>query len=1762
MTRNRILALIFACALLAGFVARDSIASTCFEWYLKGYCRSCLGGKLSYSEVRYDNGGWILEQPVFATKKSLELGGFRFQAAQARIETAFQWLSRTVDLNIHLDAPHLDIGKDAEELKRIAAIPRGEYRLLHVNTHCDIPKGTFLVHSFSGEKAVPVSFSFNLACHERRSGCAAFWLEEALEKAQGVQMILSETPQKSLELVCNFNHADCSSLLHVLKSIWPQLSYWKLNKGSIDGKAVLTFPFESKPYAEGQLTINDLQMAHTKLDCAIQIPKIALNLVPMQTSQGLWQTAVNANMPKEAFLTFFKNGELFWSFKSFEGSLAFKTDEQASFTFNGLCEASGKSRKMDIEGSASFAEKGFSNVSVGFQLAGKDSNDDAAFHFSARQLGEEWNFAEVEVSGFGKEEFAFAQHIARYVHPQWQHINVLSGSVNAAMLVYFKGINIAEVKIEYIAAHQFQFAYDPLGLVGGVNDALGLVSFDLSDANPINTLNADLKIAEGRLSIYGLKNDLQLAGIQTNLAIRRGLIQKSRLKGEVAGLKGEVEIDETSDNLISLNFSGQAKDLAKTLPDTFIKGINQEFANDRIHIVATAKKHLKGLKFDGSLSIIGENALESNLVAFGFTLEKSPKTLLKRWLSNPVASEYKGSHDAIKPLMPSLAASIAASYNYLSEQNSGIGALVLKDGWFEAENLKLNKYVSPFAFSDNQFMLYGYGDFHGQFNSQNISVQYEMRDFILESVDFAIEVINFRENDKGIQCFYVFDLEKGEAYGEIPILSGTYFEKNSGLLFTDISTQAVLESDALHARDLKSYCNGIYFTGDVDVDWSKPGIGVFEIDMQIQQMHGKVSQVQHFLSHFNQPMFFLKLPIEGAMAFDKGGGHVHFDFQPGDYLLSTHFKGALTDSKLKSQCGNLLLQEVSMNFEYDKKANTFEFSDLQGTLLVGTPDHFEEYSVASDRIYFTDYEKGEAEFDVWLGDKKRDILRLAGRTVPLFRQGEFLIDFKFDHQRTHFGDVHPTLTQLTVKNDWELEDFGLEFDFHLKTLLQDLQRFSRTGFLFLSRSLLKELNEIKTAEGEFKADFNYSGKSSLFNYHISGSDVLVGSQKFQQFLLTGTKKGAIWTVEQLQLDEISIALDILKEEDVWKINFLGAKLGKSLLLGLEGKFNSTNAHLEAKINLLEADLSYLAEWPSLQRSIEDLNLGGKIRANGKIDLFFERSFPKGVHVDIHAKGSLSEGKFKGLCLQDIDDMSFHYTSDKGFEIQEIQTALKSLKDGTTRAGLYLDKASCNFADREFKVDGLYFRIPVDHLGWLADNLQQSFPAAITPTVADTIRLLKNKGEVCGGLKLTIAETNCNLHLDLEKDAYQLFDKEYVLNDFALDCDPFAINISTGYLYQRQQLWLTARSLAPDFNSGELVVAEFSPKKAIAQKTDPLTIAWQIDPHNGYYIQKITGRLCGITCDLAKDNRHALASDYLYFTGKVDLDMKNIQTFLDPETAEKLASWEAGKGYSLQGQWNLGKDNAKSFLDSIGFQGELLGHHFEFFGYQFQHMSANMSYSPHTLNISNLFVADPCGSLQLNEWHCFEQQDGQWVIMIPSILLNDFRPSLLRQYNLSQRRIGKAFVVRKLELNDLHGILGDRHSLKGSGKLTFANPPKKNLQHTIFAIPAELLTRIGLDLAVLTPVRGVIEYEINNAKVVLKRFKDMYSKGRLSKFYLPNNGFESTMDFEGNLNLQVRMKQYNLIFKLAELFTVTVNGTLTKPTYTLARQQKKKAIPAK
>lgn len=1767
MPRKRILFFTFLTLIFfifAIYLARGPIGSTFFEWYLKGYCRACLSSKLTFKDLRHENGQWVFERPVLTTNKRLEEGGYRIQANQAILTVSPSWWKHFLKFTVEFHNPVIDVGKEAEEFQKLVKQPYQTFHLFDIHTKVHVSEGKILFHDFNDDLLVPVPlfFHINLACKESREGCVSFWLGEQ-ENDNGIVLIsFSQNSLNDPEMLVELQNVCCASAQQILKGIWPEYENLEISSGNIDGSFSITFPKSSNHYAKGQIFLKELGLRHKSMDLEMNISEALIDLAANEIDKNghkSFQTIGKLNI-LPSMIELKKEGQSFWTLHEAKGTASF-SQSNSNFSLVGLVEDHDRLRDLTINGMGSFSDEGLVNYVLDMELKGdKQEAQNTNFHFSARKLSDQWSFGEVELLGFGVDELELTQHLVKNHFEKWPFIQIHQGTIDAAMLMYFKEFRLSEVNIERIAAHDLSVSFDPWGLYASLENASGSLSFDLLGEDLLKTLNANLKITQGTLILeaVGLDNaSWQLSGINTGLTVNQGVIKKSLLKGTIAGLKGVIELDGTSSKPnIVFDFNGDVKDFAKALPEQIRKKLEHKFLNDQIKIYGFANNKIGGLAFDGIVSFQSEDS-QTDDIHFGFTLGRSSEELWQRWPPQSLATEYlrQGGLEIVRFIAPAAAMPIYSAYRYLLSQNLGFSGFTLSDGWFHAKHLPLSKYLAPFLFMNDEMELEGWGDFSGVFDQQKILVKYNAEDIALENEDFAIEIKSLTSEEdlaaNRLAASYIYDFDEQAGYTAFPIRNATYFEKNTGLLFTEVDTNLSINGAIAYFDVLTAFCNGLYFEGSSIVDWSMPGEGIFTVDLYAKEMHGKISQLQHLLSHINKSMIFLKIPIEGDVGLSKNGGHLNFSFSQDGYELEALIQGTMTDGIMSDQNSDLSLQELSLNFDYDHKASQLAFEDIQGTLLVGKPSHVEEYAVSGEGIRFTDFSNDESSFDIWIEDKTHDILRLAGKTRSEFdEKGNSYINFLFNRYLTHFGNVHPSELKLSLKDWSQLNKFQLKFDFQLKDLLADLQRFGRTGLFFLSRGVLKELNEIQVAKGDVKVNLNYDPDRSLLHYSIEGKELGFDTRQFNDFLLTGTKKGNLWSVNQLQIDNVSLAFDLSKEGSLWNINFLAAKLSDYFLMGMEGQYSDDDAHLVARINLLEADLSHLPTWPLQILSQQPNWIAGNLKATGTLHAHFDKSLRNGMDINLQLNSHLSNGKLKNIYLEDIKNMSIGYDSKRGLSLRNAHIGIKSLANQVI-AKLFLQQGDLDTTTNALLIDGLRFDIPASNLPWMAELLKNYFPEKITDKVADAIRTSKKQGTLNGVLRYSSAEPYSTLRLHLSDGIYHLKGREHDLKGFVMDYDPYALKIFTEYRYRKHLFRVDAHSTTSSFDHGEISLSDMS-----GRSIHPLKIHWHYHPQVGFYIQKMFGELSGVSFDLVRDQNKPITEEFMHLAGKMDINFRKAANLMEDDTIAKIANLELGEGFSLVGQWSMQK--AKPLADSIFFQGELSGKDFEFFGYRFHHFSSQFSCSPETAYMHNFNAADACGNLQIGQISFFNLGNGFWQMHMPVATISEFRPSLLNSAR-SIPRSARSLVIRRMDINNINGILGDRNTFVGSGQLTFANPQKSNLQNSILAIPAELLTRIGLDLAVLTPVRGTVFFDIKEGKAFLTRFKDMYSKGRLSKFYLANNGSQSYVDFDGNLNLQIRMKQYNIIFKLAELFTFTVKGNLRKPTYALLTEQKQNAF---
>jgi hypothetical protein len=83
---------------------------------------------------------------------------------------------------------------------------------------------------------------------------------------------------------------------------------------------------------------------------------------------------------------------------------------------------------------------------------------------------------------------------------------------------------------------------------------------------------------------------------------------------------------------------------------------------------------------------------------------------------------------------------------------------------------------------------------------------------------------------------------------------------------------------------------------------------------------------------------------------------------------------------------------------------------------------------------------------------------------------------------------------------------------------------------------------------------------------------------------------------------------------------------------------------------------------------------------------------------------------------------------------------------------------------------------------------------------------------------------------------------------------------------------------------------------------------------------------------------------------------------------------------------------------------------------------------------------------------------------------------------------------------------------------------------------------------MIPAQGKVYFEIKDRKFYLTQLSEVYSEGKYSRFYLPKDAQPSFIDFDANLNVYIKVKQYNLLMKLTESLRVHLTGKLNDPSF--------------
>ncbi|MGM0439693.1 MAG: hypothetical protein ACQEP8_01090 [Chlamydiota bacterium] len=1252
------------------------------------------------------------------------------------------------------------------------------------------------------------------------------------------------------------------------------------------------------------------------------------------------------------------------------------------------------------------------------------------------------------------------QHELDFIISQYSSdFSILGGTFDGNISLGLSEEQISLVEIKNLSLKDASFQSETHRVQGFLSKAQGTANIDFSHPYPSTTLTTSLSLNEGSIKCYTpILPSLELERINSELVIDEGVIIKSALTAQCGNIKVNAEVDGSQqDQALACRLEGLGSDFASLFNDNIKTAINKGFPDDNIIVNTTLMPYQGGIEGEGQATI--SNNTEYSKLLFGFNTS----------------------------------------------------ALSLEKGYFSISQLPLQKFASPFIFKNDNFSISGQGQLQGKFTSKSLSFEYQVSDVTLTNSNLEINLPDVGVNNDNYG-YHSYDFINHTYMGYLPIEKAWYLEKNSGIIFEDISAMVNFKEGSINIADITTSCEEVAFQGNIDIDHTLSDTTT--IDFTIQEYSSKLPDLQNFCSHFiDLPTW--DYPYQGLVNNGPHPSLITMKIHSGKLDLETALYGQILNGEGSYSPNNLSLYNGSVDLEYLYPSEKLTLKDGKGSLTVGPQGQQDSYEINIPSITFTPQ---TSDFDLSLtAFSIGEIARFKGQ----IQKESPIYHWTFDEQLTHFGDINPHIVNLKTSSLGEITALEAYPQVPLYSLIANLSRLLKAGLIDIPSDPLNIYQDLPLL-GELKGSISFDPSPKAYNFAFDGDDLTVGDSLVNSLSWQGSKQGKLWTVNNYKCDGLEINSRLLQKENLWRLEELHGSFHHRVIFDLEGDYHPKEGFFQGHLNNFQMNLADHDKFPLISSVLKDWFPQGNLQAAGDMKIFLK--VPERLwEIDSHIKIALDNPIINGIKFTN------RYPSNN------LQFTLNKFK-------YRIDTHSLAF-------EGLEFSIPYHHLKSLRSLLEKTFDNHSRHLFLEELPTLKKNSPLQGSFSLYAFPDDFSWDLSLKAGTYRFLNYDHDIKNSTLSYHLHQLYWASQYRYHQHTFWVHGSADFPDLKEGQLNLSDESPEELHVKGLQPLTCNWHRSESQGLQFDTIEGNFSGLKAYILPLRNYSSNQAYL-FQGKVQMNFAELKWLFPEYLQQQLESLQVGDGYEMVGQCSLNKDD----WHKIRFKGTLKGRHFGLLGYNFDNLYAQINWLPQHTYLKNIQVKDHAGT-----FHCpqisFKHSDYRgWYFFSPYLSIENLRPSILYESSSQGRGASRPLIIDELRLENLQGELFNKNSYQGHGYLKFNNSKKNSGMKSLLAIPADLIARIGLDPDMLTPVKGTILYQIRNGRVELTELKDIYSEGHISKFLLSKKpGDTSFMDFNGNLYIKIKMKQYNILFKLAELFTITIRGTLQDPSYTFQKQ---------
>lgn len=1654
------------------------ILSWSVEWLFKSYVSHYLGETLYYDAFSLEGNRLIIQQPHLQEKE-------RFSAHSLILQCRVNVYKRRLDVIMTLDQPVCRLPADALDWDHLQTLFDPKKLWFNINPKLNIRDG-LLKYALPDQ---PDSYLyFNMEGDKKTGGRLHVQLDDSQLTRNAFTMQIFKQAD-SLLFKWDYQDVQGSSLMKLIHVLFPRSRSWSISSGILKGSLTTAFPSHGRPDVQGEVVLENLAFSHLASHVNGLLKAACLKV----------EKDIILDLVQPAKLTCLEDNHTHWQLDQVVGQIQLDHSNIAQMAFQAQCHYQEHVSQFDIIADVDLNATPVWHIDLTAFCASKnqpkgwlhiDVNSDT--HLMAKMACQKLSYVEA----------GFFQQLLSTFWPVFRSVELQGGVFNALMHVDRSQGTWGAWHLHDVEAQGLKFKILPWQAIFRCHACKGNGAIDWNVEDVWDSLNADLSIESGQIKLEELNAELySFTDIETHLCVQQGILHRSMVKLQLAGLKGILDVEwGGGKELLALDLQGNLIDAAELLPTPFQNVLKHSFQSNQLHIATNIKRKNRQLDLEGMIHVSDPlDSVQTALIHFGCELKGNLK-------------------DSYQPI-----------------------------GWFHAKEIALETFISPFIFRRGQLTLSGIGEFKGSFDRQSIEVVYDAKDLTIENEQVLIELKQLPSSPANqLVGTHHFNLNAYSHDGSLPIRNASYLDKQTGLLFSEISGLLVFENQTVHLTSLEAFYQDLSFTGTLDIDYQDPAPGVFTIHLACPSFYGKVSQVQFLLSHLKEQTPVLEdIPLEGDIEGRLKGIALTFHFAPHLYQLEGSIQGAILNGSIPIHDSNVTIQGLCADFNYEHKQK-LEFKEIQGTLLVGKSQQVEEYALAGHYVGFHPLQK-EVTFDIWANHQQHQFFRLVGQIQESLDASK--LEVHLDKALSHFAHIHPDEMSMTLKDWTTIADIQLKAPIDFTSLLPDLACLSRTGLLVGFLHVPKERVAFEHLQGQAVLEINYSHSLDLLSYQLIGKEISWAQKKYQNFLLKGKKQSKKWIIDQLRLDKLSLYAEIEYRPDQWKVDFLGLSYGKSLLLGLEGYLCPEKKSFEAKVNLCEVHLDYLEEWEPLKPLAASYFFKGYGKGVGQltVELLAEAPWYR-IQSDLQL--SMPQIEVRKCLINFKEPLRFHFCSNQALTLQQLNMVFTDFYQEL--ASFSADTIHYDSHQNSLACPSLAIQLPCKHVEKMVAKIHDAFPEWMNHQLQETLCHLKATGEIQATAGFHISSDDYSLTLNLEEGSYTFKKRNYELRGFQLDLRPSSLHFLTTIQEGRCLFSGEGHSNWPALDHGELVLRELASPHV-------LRVDWTHYAGQNFKIHSMHGHFCGL--DMALDEEvealmpfnSELKGEYTTLKGRLVMDINRMIPLFNEEIGAKMRKLKLGSSYVAQGNWWMNFQPGQSLLETLHFQGRCESQNLVIKGCQFDKMQADVSYGPHSFTLKNLIIEDAAGLVQCSHLTLAKNESThKWIIQIPYLAIRNFRPHLLKKGNETESSSCETLCIRRFNLYDFQGEWEDSSTWRAVGDFYFLNPARRTTSHPLLTLPAEIILHLGLNPKVLSPIMGTIYFAMQGERLYLKKFKDVYSEGRASKFYLAHNTSPSWIDLKGNLFIHIRMKQYNLVFKIAELFTLSIQGNLKKPKYSLQK----------